>query len=128
MESVLTALTTILRDIHPDSYYQMNPKKQLIYPYLTFDYSSNIGEQRNQETASLEIDVFCNGTSPLPAIQLEEKLKDALHMNRTLTDDVGLWFQFNNGQTIPTLVDNLHRRNVTFNLIIEKRRKNYGTT
>ena len=125
MKELVRQLTEILRDIHSDSFYQMNPKNPVNYPYLTFEIISE-WTMRNQESITLEIDIFGSGKSPVSVIELEEKIKDVLIFRRILTDDLLMLFNFQTGLTIPTLVDNLHRRNLTFNILIELRNKVYG--
>lgn len=127
MEKILQHITNKLRGIHSESYYQMNPKKTIVYPYLTFETTFEELE-RNREGATLEIDIFGNGTSPLSVVQLEEKIKDALKYCRELTDDHLFIYQFQNSLTIPTLVPDLHRRNLTFYIKIDERNKQYGTS
>lgn len=125
MENILQKITTTLRAIHPQSYYQMNSSNTITYPYLTFDLSLEELD-RNQEGATLEIDIFGNGTSPLSVAQLEESLKDALKYRRDKTPDLHLIYSFQNSLTIPTLVPDLHRRNLTFYVKIDERTKQYG--
>lgn len=127
MEKILKAITATLREIHPESHYQMNRSNPVTYPYLTFDLFVEELE-RNQEGVTLEIDIFGTGTSPLSVARLEEKLKDALKFRRDRTPDLHLRYQFQNGITIPTLVPDLHRRNLTFYVKIDERTKQYGTS
>lgn len=127
MEEILQALTTTLRNIHAESYYQMNPSKSITYPYLTYNVALEELE-RNQEGATLEIDIFGNGTSPLSVIQLEGALKEALKFRRDMTDDLYLRYEFRASLEIPTLVPDLHRRNLTFYVKIDERTKTYGTS
>lgn len=127
MEKILQTVTATLRSIHAESYYQMNPKQSINYPYLTFSLSTE-ELARNQEGATLEVDIFGNGTSPKNVIQVEEKLKDALKYRRDLTEDLLLMYSFRTGLDIPTQVPNLRRRNVTFYLKITERTKSYGTS
>ena len=127
MQEFLATLTNILRDIHPESYYQINPNKQISYPYLTFDIDSDWLE-RNQLGINLTIDIFGSGSSPKSVIALEEKLKEALIYKRELTNDFGMIFSMQNAQTLPTLVDNLHRRNINFYIKLDERSIQYGTT
>lgn len=127
MEAILQNITTTLRSIHPESYYQMNPQATISYPYITFDLSTEeIG--RNQEGGILELDLFGNGSSPLSVVQLEEEIKDALKYRRDLTADLNITYKFQTSLTIPTLVPDVHRRNVTFYLKIDQRSKHYGTS
>lgn len=127
MEKILQNITATLRTIHLGSHYQMNTSSTVVYPYLTFDIAlDELG--RNQEGATLEIDIFGNGSSPLSVVKLEEKIKDALKYRRDLTADLGLIYSFQNSLTIPTLVPDLHRRNLTFYIKIDERTKNYGTS
>jgi len=127
MEELFAKITEILRKVCPESYYSMNPRpsNEIVYPYLTFDYTSRPGD-RNQELATLEIDVFCKSKSAKEALILEDKLKDALIFYRDLSEDLLLVFSYEYAQTIDTQVDNLHRRNITFGLGVWKRTKVYG--
>ena len=125
MEKILQQLTATLRSIHTESYYLMNPKDPVTYPYLTFDISLEELE-RNEEGVTLEIDIFGNGSSPLSVVQLEETLKDALSYRREFTDDLSLMYNFQTSLTVPTLVPDLHRRNMTFYVKIVERTKQYG--
>lgn len=127
MEKILQTVTATLREIHGESYYKINPQPTVTYPYLTYTLSLEELE-RNQEGATLEIDIFGNGTSELSVIRVEEALKDALKYRRDLTEDLSLIYSFRTGLEIPTQVPNLHRRNVTFYIKITERNKQYGTS
>jgi len=131
MNDFLTEITTLLRSIHLESYHQMNPKKDIKYPYLTFNADvTGSGDylDRNQEGITLELDIFGEGTSPRSVYDVEEAIKDELIFRRSIDPDFWMVFTFQTALTIPTLVDNLHRRNVVFYIKLDKRRKQYGTT
>jgi len=128
MEKVLQQITSTLRAIHADSFYGMNRKKTIKYPYLTYSVAVEPTGDRNQENYILDIDIFGNGTSALSVVKLEEKLKDALKFRRNLTTDLNLIYSFGSSMDVPTLVPDLHRRNITFNVKVDERTKNYGTS
>ena len=127
MEKVLQEFARVLKAIHPESYHQMNKKSKLTYPYLTFTTTvSDAG--RNQDMYILDINIFGRGSSALNVVKLEEKLKDELEYRRDLTPDLNLIYSFGSSMEIPTLVPDLHRRNITFNVKIDERKKQYGTS
>lgn len=127
MEEVLKQFVTTLRAIRAQSYYGMNTKKVVTYPYLTYGVTVD-PISRNQDNYILDIDVFGQGTSALSVVKLEEKLKDALMYRRDLTEELNLIYSFGSSMDIPTLVPDLHRRNITFNVKVDERTKKYGTS
>lgn len=127
MEEVLKQLASTLRSIHAESYYGMNRKKSITYPYITYTVAVD-GLERNQDNYVLDIDIFGRGTSPLSVVKLEEKLKDKLEYLRELTEELNLVYSFGASMEIPTLVPDLHRRNITFNVKVDERNKQYGVS
>lgn len=125
MEKTLQEFAKVLKDIHPQSFHQMNPKAKIVYPYLTYN-ATVTSSGRNQDQYVLDIDIFDRGSSALNVVKLEEKLKDALEYRRDLTPDLNLIYSFGSSMDIPTLVPDLHRRNITFNVKIDERNKQYG--
>jgi len=125
MEKVLQEFARVLKSIHTNSFHRMNTKSKVEYPYLT--YTTTVSDNgRNQDMYILDIDIFGRGSSALNVVKLEEKLKDALEYRRDLTPDLNLIYSFGSSMEIPTLVPDLHRRNITFNVKIDERNKRYG--
>jgi hypothetical protein len=106
-------LTQTLKNILPESYHEVNPKKAIIYPYLVFRVDT-MELERNTEEVSLELDLFDSGSSQARLLELAGKIKTNFKYKRDLTANFLLIYRFKNDLEIPTLVDNLQRRNMQF--------------
>ena len=114
MEEFIRELVRILQEIHPETFLETNPRKEVIYPYATFDFDSE-PIRRHQDGFYLDIDIF-------------DKLKTALCYKRVLTPELNLIFSFQGSNKIPTKEELLKRRNVRFYVAVDWRKKEYGTT
>lgn len=121
------ALATILQAIHPESFYETNPRKTIVYPYATYNFDSET-IRRNQDGFYLDIDIFDRNSSFANLLVLEDALKDGLLFKRVLTDELLLVFSFQGSNKIPTGDEQLKRRNVRFYVAVDWRKKHYGTT
>ncbi|MEG0628771.1 MAG: hypothetical protein RR492_06965 [Enterococcus sp.] len=125
MIDFLKELTKILQGICPESYFERNQKKKIIYPYATFNFDSEV-IRRNQDGFYLDIDIFDQNDSFINLLTLEDKLKDGLMFNRHLTNTTFLVFSFQGSNKISTGDDQLKRRNVRFYVAVDWRNKEYG--
>lgn len=127
MDEFIRELVRILQEIHPETFLETNPRKEVIYPYATFDFDSE-PIRRNQDGFYLDIDIFDKNNSFLNLLVLEDKLKTALCYKRVLTPELNLIFSFQGSNKIPTNEELLKRRNVRFYVAVDWRKKEYGIT
>lgn len=126
MEEFLRVLASILQGIHLQTFYERNRSKTIVYPYATYNFDSE-PIRRNQDGFYIDIDVFDRSDTSVGVALMEDKFKDGLIFNRTMTDDLYLKFRFSGSNKIPTGDDQLKRRNVRFYVTVDWRKKKYGT-
>ncbi len=103
----------LLTSIHADSHQEVNQAEEVVYPYLTYTYSSEAIEF-GSEGFYLDIDLFMRGSSFSPLTALENKLKNSLDRHLVMTDVALFRFRFNGSTPIPTQDNDLKRRNIRF--------------
>lgn len=126
MESFLRELATILQGIHLQTFFERNRSAKIIYPYATYSFDSE-AVQRNRDGFYIDIDLFDRSDTSSGLMLLEDRFKDGLIFNRTMTNDLYLRFEFSGSNKIPTGDDHLKRRNVRFYATADWRKKEYGT-
>ena len=112
MIEVVKKITSELRTVLPNSYYDINTSTVITYPYLTFDLGNEQFE--NLEGFYLDIDVFDQNTSYTSVFVLEENLKKYLHKKDILTKDFLIRFNFIRSNKAPTDKQLIKRRNLQF--------------
>nr|DAM13503.1 MAG TPA: tail completion protein [Caudoviricetes sp.] len=122
MINFLNELINQFRVILPESYYEKNRKKTVIYPYLTFDLDSEAIED-HVEGFYIDVDIFDNYSSYTNIFNLESKLKSHFKDLIILTDDLLLRFNFLRSTKIPTGDDTIKRRNLQFYCKVDWRNK-----
>lgn len=127
MKELLERIVEILREVTPEVYYELNTSPIVRYPYAVFNIDMESIE-RNQEGATLEIDLFDNSGTKENLLDLETELRRRLEYYRDLSESLNLTFSFQTSLSVPTLVKDLTRRNITFYIKIDWRKENYGTT
>jgi hypothetical protein len=127
LKELLERIVEILREVTPEVYYELNTSPIVRYPYAVFNIDMESIE-RNQEGATLEIDLFDNSGTKENLLDLETELRRRLEYYRDLSESLNLTFSFQTSLSVPTLVKDLTRRNITFYIKIDWRKENYGTT
>jgi len=125
MEEFIRELVKILQDVNPETFFEINTRKEIIYPYATFDFDSE-PIRRNQDGFFLDIDLFDKSNSFLNLLVLEDKFKTALCYKRVLTSELNLTFSFQGSNKIPTNEELLKRKNIRFYIAVDWRNKEYG--
>lgn len=120
MIDFLTVLTNMLRVIHSETFHDRNTRKEIVYPYATFDFDSEAVE-RHQEGFYLDVDIFDSNASYKRLFELETAFKDELSFVRELDDNLNLIFSFQGSNKVPTNDDNLKRRNLRFYIKVDWR-------
>lgn len=122
MLKLMKALTDEFKLVTSEAYHDRNTAAQVIYPYLTFDISSESIE-RNVEGFYIDVDVFDNSASYEGVFTLESALKDHFKDNRKLTDDLYIRFNFLRSNSVPTGDETIKRRNLQFYVKTDWRNK-----
>lgn len=124
MIEFLKELNQQFRLVVPESYHERNNKATVVYPYVTYDFDSEVIE-RNVDGFYVDVDMFDNNSSYIDIFQIEEALKTHFKDNRKLTDDFFIRFNFLRSNKIPTGDDNIKRRNLQFYCKIDWRNKKW---
>jgi hypothetical protein len=118
----LKELTSQFKRVTSESFHENNQKKEVIYPYLTYDFDSEALE-RNQDGFYIDVDIFDNNSSYMNIFQLEDELKKHFKDNRKLTDKLFIRFNFLRSMKVPTNDDKIKRRNLQFYCKVDWRDK-----
>jgi len=110
------------RQVTAESFHEINAKKTVDYPYLTYDFDSE-GIERNVDGFYIDVDVFDNTGQYSNIFQLEDDLKAHFKDNRKLTDDLFIRFNFLRSTKVPTGDDLIKRRNLHFYCKVDWRNK-----
>lgn len=121
MDKLLAYITLLLRGIHPESYYDRNNSQKVEYPYCTFDVDTSFEEDRNQETVSIDLDIFDLNPSYKNIFEIETKIKQELAYKRDLTEYFGANWKYVRANNIPTGQDGLIRRSLQLEVTIDWR-------
>lgn len=113
-------INKILTSIHPESYQEVNQAETIKYPYLSYTHSAESLEY-GSEGLYLDVDIFERGTSYSRMTALENSLKNGLDRHLLLTDAALFRFKFNSSGPIPTMDNELKRRNLRFYIKIDWR-------
>lgn len=115
MENLLKLLNKELKKVTAESFYAVNRKKQVVYPYLTYDFDTTRLES-SVDGIYIDIDIFDNKSSYLDIVRLEERLKEHLHNQVKLIDGSHVRFYWRGSNKVPTLDENIKRRQSTYQL------------
>ncbi len=121
MKPVIKEILKQLKEVHSESYYLMNSKKTVVYPYLVFSTSlTNI--DRNADGCYLDIDIFDNkGFNQSDIETMAQEIKRHFEHLDIMLEDCYMRMQFQGLQNVPTNSDTLQRRNLRFYLKIDWR-------
>ena len=122
MINFLEELTSQFKQVTSESFHEKNRRKEVVYPYLTFDFDSEPIE-RNIEGFYIDVDIFDNNSSYKKVFQLEDELKAHFKDNKKITDDLYIRFNFSNSMKVPTGDDLIKRRNLQFYCKVDWRKK-----
>lgn len=122
MIEFMKELNQQFRQVTAESFHEINTKKTVVYPYLTYDFDSE-GIERNVEGFYIDVDVFDNTGQYSNIFQLEDDLKVHFKDKRKLTDDLFIRFNFLRSTKVPTGDDLIKRRNLQFYCKVDWRNK-----
>lgn len=122
MDKLLAYITTTLRSVCSESYYDKNNALNVVYPYCTFDIGTSMNTiSRNQEIVALDIDIFDINSSYKNIFDIETELKALLYMKRDLTTSFSAIWKYVRATNIPTGEDQLLRRSLQLEITIDWR-------
>ena len=122
MITFLKELTNQFKAVLVESHFERNRKKEVIYPYLTFDFDSEYLDD-HVEGFYIDVDIFDNDSSYVRIFQIEDSLKQHFYRNRKLTNDLFIRFNFLRSTKIPTGDDVIKWRNLQFYCKLDWRNK-----
>lgn len=120
MINFMTELALQFRSVCSESYYEWNRKKEVIYPYLTYDFGSE-NLERYRDGFYIDVDIFDIESSPKSALEIESQLREHFRELIILKDDFLLQFKVGTSTKIPTESDNLKRRNLQIYVTVDWR-------
>ncbi|RZI47967.1 hypothetical protein [Lactococcus kimchii] len=121
MDKLINYLTLILQGIHSETYYDRNNSEKVTYPYCTFDVDTSFEEDRNQETVSIDLDIFDLNPSYKNIFDIETKIKQELAYKRGLNEYFGATWRYVRANNIPTGQNGLLRRSLQLEITIDWR-------
>lgn len=122
MITFLKELTNQFKAVLVESHFERNRKKEVIYPYLTFDFDSEYLDD-HVEGFYIDVGIFDNDSSYVRIFQIEDSLKQHFYRNRKLTNDLFIRFNFLRSTKIPTGDDVIKWRNLQFYCKLDWRNK-----
>lgn len=122
MIDLLKAITDEFRLVTAEAFHDRNTKDTVVYPYLTFDLSSEAIE-RNIEGFYIDVDIFDHHASYTRLLALEQALKDHFKDNRKLTDELYIRYRFTRSNTVQTGDAMTKRRNIQIYALTDWRKK-----
>lgn len=106
----LKELTKEFKEVCNESYLEINTSDKVIYPYLTFSYSSEALEN-TREGFYIDVDIFDNcGSNAIELEELTYKIKKHFENCKILTNEVLLQFKFMSRRVINTTNPQVRRR------------------
>lgn len=122
MLTFMSELNNQFKQVTNESFHEINRKKTVVYPYLTYDFDSEYLE-RNVDGFYIDVDIFDNNSSYQNIFRIEEELKVHFKDNKKMTDDLFIRFSFLRSMKVPTLDDTIKRRNLQFYCKVDWRKK-----
>lgn len=111
MIDFLKALNKLFQEVTPESYLEINNKKAVSYPYLTYSLDREY-VSRETDGFYIDVDVFDKSSSYMRIFELEEKLTKQFGHLAQLTDNLYIRSYVPRSVSVPTLSDELKRRNI----------------
>lgn len=107
--------------IHEESYLGVNPRESIVYPYLTYTYDAE-ALTPSSEGFYLDLDLFDRNASYGGILTVESSLKNGLDKEKLLTEEALFRFKYIGSTEVPTMDNELKRRNVRFYVKIDWRK------
>lgn len=122
MIELMQTLQAMFQEVTKESYLEWNASKEVKYPYLT--YSIDIEEiSRNTDGFYLDIDLFDNNSSFIKLYELEDLVRKKFDYEIKFTEGLFLRSYFHRSNKVPTLDDNIKRRNLQIYCKVDWRNK-----
>lgn len=106
MMDLAETIKALMNEATTNSHLGMNHDKEVTYPYLTYAIATD-GPDGNQETATIEVQIFDHGTSYARILGLEEELEKVFHKRRVFTPEHFLQFALSTRGNVPTGTENI---------------------
>ena len=110
-----------LTGIHEESYLGVNPSESIVYPYLTYTYDAE-ALAPSSEGFYLDLDLFDRSVSYRGILTIETLLKKGLDKEKLLTEEALFRFKYTGSTDVPTMDNDLKRRNIRFYVKIDWRK------
>ncbi|HEM6498928.1 TPA: hypothetical protein U2E07_000962 [Streptococcus suis] len=119
MIDVIADILSTCRKVIPESFYLINDRPSVSYPYAVFYYDGDAREW-NQDGFYIDVDIFDNlGQNQERIEELTSDLKKYLEHRVAWIDSGLIRYQYNGANTIDTGSDTLQRRNMRFYITVD---------
>lgn len=99
-ENIIKTILQTLETIHTDVYFK-RASKNTQNPYVVFKTPSDIPEETNLDSLTVEIDIWGDDESNPSVYSLSDSIESVLNMKRIITDEFLLMFPSANRLEIP---------------------------
>ena len=111
-------LNSLLKEVNKESYHKWNYNKEVIYPFLTYEFEhQSVDEVRDE--FEISISMFDKGTSNLKLLELENKLVNQLNRKKLFLDKCNIYIRTGRAFDIPTGNSNVQRRQMYISMKID---------
>jgi len=119
---VLSAIYSKLSSIHPNTFHEFNPSKDVVFPYAIYRLVLDGDDDDGVLNGDLEIELFDNtGNDKIRIEQLCTRFCLELNKSRAKNDDYIVNFQFILARSIPQPDTEINRKFMQFKLKIYRR-------
>lgn len=106
-------LNKLLREVCEQSFYKWNYSKEVIYPFLTYEFQHEpIDDIRDEFTVTLSM--FDEGTSYIRLLELENEMINHLNKKYLFLDNCNVYIRLVRTMEVPTGFDSVKRRELEF--------------
>ena len=124
MRNLAGTIKDLMNEATTNSHLVINRDTQVKYPYLTYAIETD-GPEGNQETMTIQVQLFDYGTSYTQILGLQEELENVFHKRRLTTDNHFLQFVIGTSGNVPTGTENVMRRDIFIQGKIDWRNKQW---
>ncbi len=122
-EHIIPLLQAHFKSVLDESYQDINPSTEIVYPYLTWSYQDDYFEH-NVDEIYIDVDIFHRGTNIQQVYEIQGNLRNTFEHLEAMTDDI--YFRvlnFSGGSNVPKPEETLKQRTIQIQARIDWRRK-----
>lgn len=120
LKSFIKWLQAEMKQVNQESYHKMNYKKELIFPYLTYQiHTDKVLDFDTRTIIDVEIDMFDEGKTNIKLLDLESQLSNNFDRKIFKLEDKIVRVRVGSCNDIPTVIENIQRRNLTIRFTVD---------